>query len=123
MKPDAQLRMEVFQEGQRAYAPRRMNPYPTTSWKHSTWFKGWAAAKAYRDEQIAKAKAAALPADSGEVTLTRADAREVYSALCEVQLELNGNPKFRASLPGVFMDNLSAAMQSMWYALGHSTKP
>lgn len=119
MAPDVELRMNVYQEGQRAAGNGQRCPY--TDWRAGTWMKGFEAARAYRDEQIAKA--AAPPADSGEVTLTRADAREVYSALCEVQLELNGNPKFRASLPGVFMDNLSAAMQSMWYALGHSTKP
>jgi len=48
MKPDAQLRFSVYQEGQRAFRSGTTCPY--TDWRAKTWEKGLAAAKAYFSE-------------------------------------------------------------------------
>lgn len=46
MKADARLRMEVYQEGQRAFAAGDgACPYPLTDWRAGTWSKGWLAAR------------------------------------------------------------------------------
>lgn len=45
MSPDAQLRMQVYQEGQRAYRSGAHCPY--TDWRAKTWAKGRAAAEDY----------------------------------------------------------------------------
>ncbi len=47
MTPEAKLRMEVYQEGQRAYAKGAECPYPVTDWKRKTWLKGFLASKYY----------------------------------------------------------------------------
>lgn len=47
MSPDAKLRMDVYQEGQRAANTRAVCPY--TDWRAGTWEKGRAAAQAYFD--------------------------------------------------------------------------
>lgn len=43
MTPAAKLRMEVYQEGQRAYGAGTECPY--TDWRAKTWAKGYTAAK------------------------------------------------------------------------------
>lgn len=45
MSPDALLRMNVYQEGQRAYRSGAHCPY--TDWRAKTWAKGRAAAEEY----------------------------------------------------------------------------
>ena len=45
MSPDAELRMNVYQEGQRAY--RSGVPCPYSDWRATTWAKGYAAGEAY----------------------------------------------------------------------------
>jgi len=45
MKPDALLRMNIYQEGQRAF--RSGAPCPYTDWRAKTWAKGRAAAQEY----------------------------------------------------------------------------
>jgi hypothetical protein len=45
MSPDAELRMNVYQEGQRAY--RSGVPCPYSDWRAKTWAKGYAAGEAY----------------------------------------------------------------------------
>lgn len=45
MSPDAKLRMDVYQEGQRAY--RSGAPCPYSDWRAKTWAKGRADAQAY----------------------------------------------------------------------------
>lgn len=45
MSPDAQLRMQVYQEGQRAYLSGAHCPY--ADWRAKTWSKGRAAAAEY----------------------------------------------------------------------------
>lgn len=44
MSPDAKLRMDVYQEGQRAFNAGAACPY--TDWRARTWAKGRAAAEA-----------------------------------------------------------------------------
>ena len=53
MNPDAKLRMEVFQEGQRA--ARAGTPCPYTDWRANTWAKGLAAAKTHYRAQLEEA--------------------------------------------------------------------
>lgn len=48
MSPDAQLRMEVYQEGQRAF--NAGTPCPYHDWRAGTWGKGYAAAKKYAEQ-------------------------------------------------------------------------
>ena len=43
MQPDAQLRMQVYQEGQRAFNSGAACPY--TDWRAGTWAKGRAVAE------------------------------------------------------------------------------
>ena len=45
MAPDAKLRMDVYQEGQRAF--NAGTPCPYTDWRAGTWEKGRKAAEAY----------------------------------------------------------------------------
>ena len=45
MSPDAELRMNVYQEGQRAYRSGVSCPY--SDWRAKTWAKGYAAGQAY----------------------------------------------------------------------------
>lgn len=45
MSPDAELRMTVYQEGQRAFNKGTTCPY--TDWRAKTWAKGRAAAEKY----------------------------------------------------------------------------
>lgn len=45
MSPDAKLRMDVYQEGQRAYRSGATCPY--SDWRAKTWAKGRAAAQDY----------------------------------------------------------------------------
>lgn len=52
MTPDAQLRMEVYQAGQRAFNSGGVCPYSSTDWRAKTWAKGRAAAAAYHLEQL-----------------------------------------------------------------------
>jgi len=47
MKADAELRMNVYQEGQRAFNAR--TPCPYTDWRAKTWEKGRAAAQAHSE--------------------------------------------------------------------------
>lgn len=47
MTPDAKLRMDVYQEGQRAFNAGTTCPY--TDWRAGTWEKGRKAAEAYHD--------------------------------------------------------------------------
>lgn len=47
MKPDAERRMLVYQEGQRAFSSGAACPY--TDWRAGTWAKGKAAAENYHD--------------------------------------------------------------------------
>jgi hypothetical protein len=42
MTPDARIRMEVYQEGQRAFNSGA--PCPYVDWRAGTWRKGWQAA-------------------------------------------------------------------------------
>lgn len=46
MNADAKLRMDVYQEGQRAFNSKATR-CPYTDWRAGTWAKGWAAAEAY----------------------------------------------------------------------------
>lgn len=45
MTPDAKIRMDVYQEGQRAFNSGTLCPY--TDWRAKTWVKGRAAAEAH----------------------------------------------------------------------------
>ena len=47
MSPDAKLRRDVYQEGQKAFNAGTTCPY--TDWRAGTWNKGWQAAKTYRE--------------------------------------------------------------------------
>jgi hypothetical protein len=51
MTPEAKLRMEVYQEGQRSWRDETTCPY--TDWRAGTWAKGRAAAKAHYEAQVA----------------------------------------------------------------------
>lgn len=57
MTPDAKRRMEVYQEGQRAFNTDTPCPYPPTDWKSKTWHKGFAAARDYRQQNALEAQA------------------------------------------------------------------
>jgi hypothetical protein len=48
MTPEAELRMLVYQEGQRAYTSKVDCPY--TDWRAKTWRKGFNAAAKYHRE-------------------------------------------------------------------------
>lgn len=48
MSPDAELRMRVYQEGQRAYNAGTSCPYK--DWRAGTWAKGRAAAHAFHTQ-------------------------------------------------------------------------
>jgi hypothetical protein len=50
MTPDAKLRMDVYQEGQRAFNSGAVCPY--TDWRAKTWAKGRAAAEAYSQQAL-----------------------------------------------------------------------
>ena len=50
MSPEAELRMSVYQEGQRAFNSRELCPY--TDWRKGTWTKGFEAAKAYHNKYM-----------------------------------------------------------------------
>jgi hypothetical protein len=56
MTPDAKARMDVYQEGQRAYRSRATCPY--VDWRKGTWGKGFEAAKAHYATCVAEAEAA-----------------------------------------------------------------
>lgn len=45
MSPDAKRRMEVYQEGQRAFNGNRPCPYHVADWRNKTWRKGLNAAR------------------------------------------------------------------------------
>lgn len=45
MSPDAERRLKVYQEGQRAFNAE--TPCPYTDWRVGTWTKGWKAAEAH----------------------------------------------------------------------------
>ena len=47
MTPDAALRMQVYQEGQRAY--RHGIPCPYSDWRANTWQKGFEAARQHAE--------------------------------------------------------------------------
>ena len=47
MSLDAEVRMRVYQEGQRAFNAETACPYHTNDWRSKTWEKGRAAAGAY----------------------------------------------------------------------------
>ena len=51
MSPEAQLRMEVYQQGQRAFNAGTACPY--TDWRAGTWQKGRQAAADYYAELVA----------------------------------------------------------------------
>lgn len=51
MTPDAQLRMDVYREGQIAYGRRTACPY--TDWRAKTWQKGYNTAAVYNTPVIA----------------------------------------------------------------------
>jgi hypothetical protein len=48
MSPDAELRMNVYQEGQRAFNAKTYCPY--TDWRAGTWLKGYTAAKVHNEK-------------------------------------------------------------------------
>jgi hypothetical protein len=50
MSAEAELRLSVYQEGQRAYLSGSPCPYEVWDWKSKTWDKGYAAGKAYYNE-------------------------------------------------------------------------
>lgn len=52
MTPDAELRMEVYQEGQRAFGVGGICPY--TDWRAGTWWKGYTAAKEWHATRAAE---------------------------------------------------------------------
>lgn len=52
MSPDARLRMEVYQEGQRAFDWKLACPYASLDWRAGTWQKGFNAAKAHYFAQL-----------------------------------------------------------------------
>lgn len=52
MTPDAKLRMEVYQQGQRAY--RSGAPCPYSDWKAKTWEKGRQAAREYWERVLSR---------------------------------------------------------------------
>lgn len=47
MSPDAKRRMEVYQEGKRAFNRGTKCPYTADDWRSSTWAKGWVAAHSW----------------------------------------------------------------------------
>ena len=53
MSPEAELRMNVYQEGQRALSSGANCPY--TDWRKKTWVKGLDAAREHRDRMIREA--------------------------------------------------------------------
>ena len=52
MTPAAKLRMDVYQEGQRAY--NKGTPCPYSGWRAGTWKKGFDAAERYVEDAIAQ---------------------------------------------------------------------
>lgn len=52
MTPDAKLRMEIYQEGQRAYSAGTACPY--TDWRAGTWAKGRKAAEEWHADVSAE---------------------------------------------------------------------
>ncbi len=95
MTPDAKLRMDVYQEGQRAYLSGSKCPYAAGDWRSRTWGKGFAAGKAYhttffKEPEPAKPSAWKLVTDElppvGRDVLYRSSRREAdevvrYSAV------------------------------------------
>ena len=61
MTPDAERRMNVYQEGQRASGSGASCPY--TDWRAGTWMKGFEAAHAYREKLFRQTVAPAPTAD------------------------------------------------------------
>lgn len=47
MSPDAKRRMDVYQEGQRAFNRGTKCPYKADDWRSGTWAKGWLAAQSW----------------------------------------------------------------------------
>lgn len=50
MTPEAKRRMDVYQEGQRAYNADTPCPYHITDWRRKTWHKGLDAAHEYHQQ-------------------------------------------------------------------------
>lgn len=59
MTPDAKLRMEVYQEGQRAFTSKA--PCLYTDWRRDTWYRGFTAAMTYHAAQVAADEAPVFP--------------------------------------------------------------
>ena len=80
MTPDAKLRMDVYQEGQRAFNAETSCPY--TDWRAGTWEKGRAAAEAHSrrplDEPTPKPRAEllALAESCGAILTGKPDGSE-----------------------------------------------
>jgi hypothetical protein len=53
MEASAKQRMDVYQEGQRAFNAGAMCPYARADWRAGTWEKGRAAAQKYHEGQAA----------------------------------------------------------------------
>lgn len=79
MTPDAKLRQDVYQEGQRAAGNGQRCPY--TDWRAKTWHKGFEAAKAYRKKLLNESVAPVTPA-CGDVWVTRKELKR-WLALAE----------------------------------------
>lgn len=47
MSPDAKRRMEIYQEGQRAFNRGTKCPYKADDWRSGPWAKGWVATQAH----------------------------------------------------------------------------
>jgi hypothetical protein len=47
MSPEAEIRLRIYQEGQRAYLSGSPCPYDGWDWRAKTWDKGYAAGEAY----------------------------------------------------------------------------
>lgn len=54
---EARQRMEIYQEGQRAFGSGDGCPYITRDWRKGTWTKGFEAARAHRKAMLAEATA------------------------------------------------------------------
>lgn len=52
MTPDAKLRMDVYQEGQRAFGSGAQCPYAWMDWRAKTWQKGHTAARRYHERVV-----------------------------------------------------------------------
>lgn len=118
MSPDAKLRMDVYQEGQRAFNSGAGCPY--TDWRLRTWLKGYDAAKANRDAMLAAAakedEASALDKELAEFEATR----EAYRAALRPVAKIHSDGYWTA-LPG-FKEPLNFSSIEV-YMLASSAEP